>query len=480
MNEDFAKNIKRKKIRKAVIAVILIAACVILALSLFRPWKSGGTGTGDTVSIEIRCDQLSSDMSKLNDKALLDYIPSDGIILPETTVPVEPGKTSVFDVTDKICREKDIQIEYSYSPGYDSHYIEGIHYIYEFSAGTYSGWLFTVDGDVADYGADKIILNGGEKIRWYYTVDYHYEDPDYLVQNGIESSDTAKTGEAGSGKGEADRYDSLEELKDLTVNTLVSDNPEPVCSSVGGEWIIKALASSGLEAPEGYYETYYDNLCALMKENDGVLDERRYTEYERVIIALSAIGKDPSDIAGYDITGNIDDYDHIVFQGVNAACYALISARCAGLPLSNEEAYIDYIIEGLSEEKMKEDMSYADYLAFGIEALAPYSEDKKAGAFLNEAYETLSALQNEDGSYGNSEATAEVIIALSQAGIDVMNDERYIKNGRNMYDGLMEYYIGEGRFKHLKEDEKADAMSCEKCALALDALCLFQSGRSLY
>ena len=176
MDKDFTEKVKRKKIRKTAIGVIIIAACVILALGLFLP-RGGSAGSGSaSVTIEIRCDDLSNNMESLNDKALVDYIPKDGVILKETEVKIEPGSTSVFDVLDKVCRDENIQIEYSTSPGYNSHYVEGINYLYEFSAGKYSGWMFTVNGKTASYGADNVMLNEGDKVVWYYSVDYRTED----------------------------------------------------------------------------------------------------------------------------------------------------------------------------------------------------------------------------------------------------------------------------------------------------------------
>ncbi len=170
MDRDFIAKTRRKKARRIALLCVLIAVCVVLALSLRKRGEGGGRTA--EVTIEIRCDALSEHPERLADDSLADVIPADGTILSETAWEIVPGETSVFDVTDAVCREYDIQIEYSYSPGYNSHYIEGIGYIYEFSAGKYSGWLFTVDGEAPNYGADKIVLSGGEKIEWVFEMDY--------------------------------------------------------------------------------------------------------------------------------------------------------------------------------------------------------------------------------------------------------------------------------------------------------------------
>ena len=155
-----------------IIVAILIVAAILFAI--FFPRAKGGSHNA-TVTIEIRCDQLTADMSKLNDETLARYIPEDGLILKATKWPIEKEKTTVFDVLTEVCMENNIQLEYNSTPVYGGSYIEGINYLYEFSAGKYSGWMYLVDGEAPSYSADKIKLNGGETITWYYSVDYRLE-----------------------------------------------------------------------------------------------------------------------------------------------------------------------------------------------------------------------------------------------------------------------------------------------------------------
>ncbi len=49
--------------------------------------------------------------------------------------------------------------------------------------------------------------------------------------------------------------------------------------------------------PDTYYQTYYATVEAYVEACKGVLHEVKYTDYSRVIVALSAIGKDPANIA---------------------------------------------------------------------------------------------------------------------------------------------------------------------------------------
>ena len=123
-----------------------------------------------TVTLEIRCDTLSSDMSKLETPAIKDYIPTDGTILAKTTYKGTTDNT-VFDVLNTLCRNNDIQLEFSYTPIYESYYIEGINFLYEFDGGNLSGWMYKVNGWFPNYGCSSYYLSDGDVIEWVYTCD---------------------------------------------------------------------------------------------------------------------------------------------------------------------------------------------------------------------------------------------------------------------------------------------------------------------
>ncbi len=123
-----------------------------------------------TVTLEIRCDTLSSDMSKLENDAIKDYIPSDGVILEKTTYKGTTDNT-VFDALNTLCRNNDIQLEFSYTPLYASYYIEGINYLYEFDGGPQSGWMYKVNDWFPNYGCSSYYLKDGDTIVWCYTCE---------------------------------------------------------------------------------------------------------------------------------------------------------------------------------------------------------------------------------------------------------------------------------------------------------------------
>lgn len=90
---------------------------------------------------------------------------------------------------------------------------------------------------------------------------------------------------------------------------MVSAVKAPEVGSIGGEWAVIGLARSGYPVPANYFDDYYARVEKYVKDCAGVLHERKYTEYSRVILALTAIGRDPSKVAGYNLLIPLGDFE---------------------------------------------------------------------------------------------------------------------------------------------------------------------------
>lgn len=55
----------------------------------------------------------------------------------------------------------------------------------------------------------------------------------------------------------------------------------PRYGSLGGEWTVLALARGGADTETAYFTDYYAALEQTVREANGVLSERKYTEYSR-------------------------------------------------------------------------------------------------------------------------------------------------------------------------------------------------------
>ena len=118
-------------------------------------------------TIEIRCDAILGNMGNLTPGKEA-YVPSNGTILATATVAFTDGET-VFDILNRACGNTGIQLEYSFTPMYDSYYIEGINNLYEFDCGGQSGWMYKVNGWFPNYGCSKYVVSEGDTITWIYT-----------------------------------------------------------------------------------------------------------------------------------------------------------------------------------------------------------------------------------------------------------------------------------------------------------------------
>lgn len=123
----------------------------------------------NSCTIEIRCDTILNNMSNLK-AGKEGYVPSNGKILSTVQVSFEEGET-VFDVLKRVCSLSGIQIEYSWTPMYNSYYIEGINNLYEFDCGNESGWMYKVNGWFPNYGCSSYTLKDGDVIVWTYTCN---------------------------------------------------------------------------------------------------------------------------------------------------------------------------------------------------------------------------------------------------------------------------------------------------------------------
>ena len=125
--------------------------------------------TAYTCTISISCSTILNNMD-LCDPDKVDLVPEDGWILYPLVVTFYEGE-SVFNVLQRVCKQKKIHMEFENTPIYNSAYIEGIHNLYEFDVGELSGWMYQVNGWFPNYGCSRYQLRDGDVIEWVYTCD---------------------------------------------------------------------------------------------------------------------------------------------------------------------------------------------------------------------------------------------------------------------------------------------------------------------
>lgn len=292
--------------------------------------------------------------------------------------------------------------------------------------------------------------------------------------------------------------EKLAQAMEQTGQYLYSNVKEPVYGSVGGEWTVLGLARSGLEIPQEYFETYFQNISAYTAQQGGVLHNRKYTEYSRVILAVTAIGYDPTDVGGYNLLLPLADFEQTVFQGINGPAFALLALDSGKyqIPENTEDStqatrdlYVDYIINAQCPEggwALMGDKAEVDLTAMALQALAKYRDRKDVAEAVEKGLAILSARQAENGGFPynpeegeSSESVSQVIVALTELGISLL-DERFVKNNNTLLDALLGFRQEDGGFAHLA-DGGSDLLATEQAFYALVAASRMDQGKtSLY
>ena len=417
----------------------------------------------------------------------------------------------------------------------------------ELSNGPYSGWMYTINGKFVDY-MSAVTLNDGDVMQFFYVDDYRTIDwagnktpqeaadevaamiealPDV---DKLTLDDAAAVGQAQSA------YNALsDEAKALISKNLKTKLDAAVAKiaqlqktnqkefdkiyqetgssqaalaskagltagTSGGEWVALGLARSGSISDtlaEQYAQAAYQY---VKKKGSSTISDSKSTENSRMILALTSIGKDPSDVAGYDLLEPLADLDYVKSQGINGPIFALIALdshdyeipkAVAGKTQTTREALIDAILAAQLSDggwNVNGNGADADMTAMAIQALAPYySSNAKVKSAVDDALKRLSKMQEVNGGYtswgtANAESVAQVIVALTSLGIDPASDGRFIKNGYSTLDALATFYNDKGGFKHSQSDMTAsNGLATEQAYYALASWYRLKAGKtSLY
>ena len=272
----------------------------------------------------------------------------------------------------------------------------------------------------------------------------------------------------------------------------------PEVGAVGGEWAVIGLARSGHSVPDAWFDRYHTEVVRHVRESGGVLDQRRLTEYSRVSLALTAAGFDPRDVAGYDLTLPLGDFERVIWQGVNGPIFALLALDSLGYSVprnraastqATREMYVAEILRRQTPDGGwnltagangadvgRNERGDADLTGMALQALAKYQDEPAVRAATNRALRFLSRAQDAQGgfssSFSNNEPTVEsavqVLVALTELGIAV-DDSRFVKNGNTLVDNILGFRNADGSFSHSRDSSEASLMSTEQALYGLVA-----------
>lgn len=418
-------------------------------------------------------------------------------------------------------------------------YIKSVTYggvtIGEFTNGKNSGWMYTLNGKYPMLGVSEQYLKKGDVIVFHYTDDYTLEAADMgpapeekktadeviALINAIGVVDLTKGDVIAKARAAYDALSAADKKLVTNYQTLLDAEAAyaklvaelgkkadsiykttgdylaklgtPGVGSIGGEWMALGLARSGRTVPEGYY----DAVVKYVKDNidsNGRLDKNKATENARIILALTAIGKDVTNVDGHDLLAGLNEMSYLSKQGINGAIFTLIALDSHSYTPAGDVTR-DKLVQAILDAQISSDGGWSldgknadvDMTAMAIQALAAYyKSDSSAKKAVDKGLSWLSSVQQNDGGFtswgaANSESCAQVIVALTALGIDPTKDSRFIKNGVSVLDALCSFAVNGGGFKHLATETSANGMATEQGFYALVAYYRLLNGQtSLY
>ena len=366
------------------------------------------------------------------------------------------------------------------------------HTLKEKGDGKSSGWMFglTLQGGTETLPKttlDNTYLKDGDTLRLFFTDTYIPLDP----------TDPAVPG------AEVPGFDEAYAGAKAYIQSAVS---APVVSYLFGEWAVLGQARAKVPLSEAYIAAYYEKVVAYVKANigsDGILrkpDDKNtpvITDNERIILALTAIGKDPTNVGGENLLKALQNKD---IMQVTDTSNTDINGLVMGLLALNSRNYTSdtsWLVQAVLAQQ-NEDGSWrasadtkpvgdVDMTAMALQALAPYYKDGGNETVNTAVEKALNWLSGKYRSgYDSSESCAQVVIALSALNLDANTDARFTKTveGKTLsvLGNLLQYRVAEnGGFKHQFADKAVNEMATEQALCAMAAYARFtEKANALY
>ena len=247
----------------------------------------------------------------------------------------------------------------------------------------------------------------------------------------------------------------------------------------GDVWVVFILSRTGNALTEQEFEHYMESVAEAYDQPTA--EELKPTTTARVILAVSTLGEDPTDVDGIDLIELLCASDSIS-AGSNEAIWALIALDCKDYEIpAGANGTRDKLIAEILKFQNSETGAFGltdnqtasiDMTAMAIQALAPYYDtNTEAKAAADKALVWLQNTMNRNCDFGSSEATAQVLIALSVLGKDALDaDNGFVKSvARNLITAIDAYRCSDGGYKHLLTDAKSNGMGTLQALMGYEA-----------
>lgn len=251
-------------------------------------------------------------------------------------------------------------------------------------------------------------------------------------------------------------------------------NPEQTgtVGMVSYSWEVFSSARSGYTGVRaGFYDDWFKGLqkgLQEMKDAGITAKDIKMTEWEKLVLAVTAIGYDPRDIKAYDLIEIISNKDNIKTAAQSLAReYAILALSSYNyidyVPKDEnhiDRAYLDELIHMYAEDKIKQKHEDGarnridDLLLMAIQPMVVYYDPsaKEGDKYydvkqaMEKLFDEISEAQTNGGFFlgkygeGNNPWTnAQVYMTLGMAKANIF-DQKYIKSGKTVLDGALELF----------------------------------------
>lgn len=248
----------------------------------------------------------------------------------------------------------------------------------------------------------------------------------------------------------------------------------------GDEWDVFALTRSSSTIDPVKVENYLNSVKKAY-ENPTPADMKP-TTIARVVLAVTVLGKDASNLDGLNLIEKLYNNDTIA-SGGNEPMWALIALDCRGyaVPETGKWSRDKLVSELITKYQNIENGGFGltdkittsvDMTAMAVQALAPYYETRTdVKESVDKAMVYLQKEMDRNCRFGTSESSAQVIVALGAMGKDPVDPQNgFVKSvARNPITGLTGFQMADGSFKHLIGDKMGQKMSTIQAICALES-----------
>lgn len=306
----------------------------------------------------------------------------------------------------------------------------------------------------------------------------------FILQKNASKEVTAKEWKVFSEKGAETLTPDIDTVLSKVREYILKKDTKPEYSSI---WNVIGLKRSGLNVPKSYTDLFYSNVIAYCERENWQITRAKYSDYSKLILALTAIGVDARNVMGHNLFSYLSDYANVSSQGNNGPIWALIALNSNPAytipvdPSASQQTTEQLLVQKILKMQcadggwtLRGTKGDSDMTGMAIQALSfYYGKREDVTKAINKGLVWISENELETGAFGTmgtetSESTAQIITALSGIGVDCGTDSRFIKNGKWPMTGLFRYYMPEGGFMHIisKSGNAINGMATEQAFYA--------------